>query len=100
VRDGRIATPPKGNLLLPGITRDLVVELCIENGLECRQAPLLEEDLREADEIWVTSSTKEVVPVTRLDGVPVGEGVPGAVWEQVIGIYQRYKEAFRRGEAE
>lgn len=100
VRDGRIQTPPKGNLLLPGITRDLVVELCLENALECREAPLLEEDLREADEIWITSSTKEVVPVTRLDGVPVGNGVPGPVWEQVIGIYQRYKEAFRSGDAD
>lgn len=100
VRDGEVRTPPKGNLLLPGITRDLVVELCVDNGLDCREAPLLEEDLRGADEIWITSSTKEVVPVTRLDGVPVGEGSPGPVWQQVIGLYHRYKEAFRRGEAD
>jgi D-alanine transaminase len=100
VRKGEIRTPPKGNLLLPGITRDLVVELCRGDGLDCREAPLLEEDLREADEIWITSSTKEVVPVTRLDGVPVGEGIPGPMWERVIGLYHDYKAAFRRGEAD
>lgn len=100
VRQGEIRTPPKGNLLLPGITRDLVVELCREAGLDCREEPLLEEDLRRADEIWVTSSTKEVVPVTQLDGMPVGEGLPGPVWEQVIGLYHSYKDAFRRGETD
>jgi len=100
VRGGEIITPRKGNLLLPGITRDLVVELCRRHGLTCREAPLLEEDLRSADEIWITSSTKEVVPVTRLDDVPVGEGAPGPVWEQIIDLYHRYKSAFRDGEEE
>lgn len=98
VRDDTIHTPPKSNLLLPGITRDLVVELCREAGLAVSEAPIAREVLAEADEVWITSSTKEVVPVVRIDGQPVGRGRPGPVWEQVIGLYQRYKDAFRRGE--
>lgn len=100
VADGTVITPPKSNLLLPGITRDLVVELCHRNGIACEERPIDEEALRGADEVWVTSSTKEVVPVVRLDGAPVGSGRPGPVWERMVEIYQAYKEAFRRGEVE
>ncbi len=100
IRDGMIKTPPKGNLLLPGITRDLVVELCRTADLPCEEGPIDETELREADEVWVTSSTKEVVPVTRIDGVPVGDGQPGPIWSRVIELYRAYKESFRRGEVE
>ncbi|WP_303902164.1 D-amino acid aminotransferase [Thiohalomonas denitrificans] len=100
VRNGTVITPPKSNLLLPGITRDLVVELCAHHGLPCEERPIEAAELRDADELWVTSSTKEVVPVTRLDGVPVGNGRPGPVWERMVELYQAYKEAFRRGEVE
>lgn len=100
VRNGTVVTPPKSNLLLPGITRDLVVELCARHRLPCEERPIDEEELFSADELWVTSSTKEVVPVTRLNGAPVGTGVPGPVWKQMVQLYQAYKEAFRRGEVE
>jgi D-alanine transaminase len=100
VRGGVITTPPKGNLLLPGITRDLLVELCHREGLPCEEAPIFEADLREAEELWVTSSTKEVVPVVRLDGVPVGDGRPGPVWRRMIDLYHAYKAAFREGRVE
>jgi len=98
VLDGEVRTPPKSQLLLPGITRDLVVELCREAEIPCTETPLLDSDLRDAEELWLTSSTKEVVPVIRLDGVPVGDGRPGAVWQQIIEHYQRYKRRFRAGE--
>lgn len=98
VRNGEVLTPPKSHLLLPGVTRDLVVELCHEHAIPCRETSLLEEELRAADEIWVSSSTKEVVPVTLLDGVPVGDGRPGPVWQRLIELYQAYKQAFRHGE--
>ncbi len=100
VRNGTVVTPPKSNLLLPGITRDLVVELCARHNLPCEERAIDEGELRRADEIWVTSSTKEALPVTRLDGAPVGEGTPGPVWRQMVEYYHAYQEAFRRGEVE
>lgn len=97
VHNGEVITPPKSNLLLPGITRDLVVELCRNNEVPCEEGPISEQQLRAADEIWVTSSTKEIVPVTRLDAASVGNGRPGPVWQQLIDLYQKYKQAFREG---
>lgn len=100
VNNGVVLTPPKSNLLLPGVTRDLVVELCQQNGVPCVEGAISEMQLREADEIWLTSSTKEIIPVIRLDDLPVGGGKPGAVWQQLIGLYQDYKQAFREGKVE
>lgn len=91
VDQGVIVTPAKGPLLLPGITRDLVVELACAEGLACREGDVSEAELRAADEVWLTSSTKEVLPVTRLDGVAVGDGIPGPVWRRVYALFQDYK---------
>lgn len=98
VADGVVATPPKSNLLLPGITRDLVVELAREHGMACDERPIAQSELEQADEIWVTSSTREIVPVIRLDGVLVGGGVAGPVWQRLYSIYSAYKGAVSRGE--
>lgn len=95
VRDGQIRTPPKSRQLLPGITRDLVVELARQHGLDCREQDIPVATLAEADEIWLTSSTKEILPVTHLDGRPVGDGRPGPVWARMFAIYQDYKQALR-----
>ena len=97
VTDDTVVTPPKSNLLLPGITRDLVVELCRRNGIACSEEPIGEAQLRAADEIWITSSTKEILPVTHLDGGVVGDGQPGPLWSKLFGLYQEYKQAFREG---
>ena len=99
VREGVIETPPKGPLLLPGITRDLVLELAAAHRLPAREADIPVERLRRADEIWLTSSTREIVPVTRLDGAPVGDGRPGPLFRRMHRLYQEYKDAVRRGEA-
>jgi D-alanine transaminase len=95
VRGGKLVTPPQSALLLPGITRDLVVELAGQNGIDCEQAPISAEELHAADEIWLTSSTREILPVTRLDGKPVGSGDPGSLWRRVYDIYQDYKRQLR-----
>ncbi len=95
VRDGVVVTPPKGPYLLPGITRDLVLELATAHGLPCREAEISQGDLHDAEEIWLTSSTREVVPVTRLDGQAVGNGRPGSLWRRMIGWYQAYKQSVR-----
>lgn len=93
VRAETLVTPPKGHLLLPGITRDLVLELAARDGLRCLEAPIPEADLRAAEEMWLTSSMTELVPVVELDGRPVGRGRPGPVWERVWALFQAYKRA-------
>ncbi len=95
IKDGVIATPPKSNLLLPGITRDLVVELCENHQLPCEQRDIQLKELDSADEVWVTSSTKEIVPVIEIDGRIIGNGSPGPVWQQLIALYREYKTRFR-----
>ena len=95
VQDGVIVTPPKGADLLPGITRDLVLELAVKEGLAHREVPITREQLEQADEVWLTSSTREVMPVTRLDGRSVGDGRPGPVWRRMSALYRAYKEHLR-----
>ncbi len=86
--DGEIRTPPKGRLLLPGITRDLTLELCRSHGLPCAEVPITLDALRGAEEVWISSSVSELVPVTHLDGAPIGQGVPGPVWRRCLDLYQ------------
>ncbi len=100
VKDGVIKTPPKGPFLLPGITRDLLLELADSKGFTNHEWQFGLEELQQADEIWLTSSTKEVLPVTRLDNKPVGTGQPGPIWKQMINLYQGYKRALIAGDAE
>jgi D-alanine transaminase len=100
VKEGMVATPPKGRLLLPGITRDLVMELCRRHGIQCEERRLDAQALLEADEIWITSSTREIMPVIELNQRPLANGRPGPIWEQVIKYYQAYKQAFREGREE
>ncbi|MCL5801114.1 MAG: aminotransferase class IV, partial [Gammaproteobacteria bacterium] len=95
VKDNILITPPKGPRLLPGITRDLILELAETHGIACREGAIRENELREADEMWLTSSTKEILPVTRLDGKAVSGGKPGPMWARVIALYQDYKRALR-----
>lgn len=91
VKNGIVKTPPKDGSLLPGITRDLVVELLTESGIPCEEVAIKETELKQADEIWITSSTWEIVPVISLDNNPVGTGRPGEVWQQASEIYQAFK---------
>ena len=96
VNAGVIITPPKTDCLLPGITRDLIVEQAHEHGLAVREAIIKQTELETADEIWLTSSTKEILPVTRLNGQPVGNGQPGKMWHQMYDLYQAYKQTLRQ----
>jgi len=92
VKDGVVKTPPKDGNLLPGITRDLLVELLLESEIPCEEVTITDKELKQADEIWITSSTWEIVPVVKLDAEPVGTGKPGEVWQQAIKIYQAFKD--------
>jgi D-alanine transaminase len=95
VREGVVFTPPHGPDLLPGVTRDLVVELLRAADVPCRERPVPASWLAEAAEIWITSSTKDVVPVTRLDGRPVGAGRPGPLWERIHALFREWRERER-----
>lgn len=97
VRDGVILAPPKTRLVLPGITYDVVLELAAREGMATQVRPIAEAELRAADEIWLTSSTKEVMAVVRLDGHPVGDGRPGPLFRRMHGLYQAYKHTVMRG---
>jgi D-alanine transaminase len=99
VRQGLLVTPPKSPLLLPGITRDLILELAANHGIPYREADITQAELNSADEIWLTSSTREISPVTRLDDRSVGDGKPGPLWQRMIRIYQAYKDTVSAGEA-
>lgn len=99
VANGVLKTPPNSPALLPGVTRDLVLELAKANGIPYREEEIAIEELAGADEIWLTSSTREISPVVRLDDRPVGNGKPGALWYRMIRLYQNYKEAVRQGVA-
>lgn len=91
VFDGVIYTAPKNNHILPGITRDAVLSLAKQAGIEVVEEAVSEARLVGADELWVSSSTKEVLPITTLNGQGVGLGKPGKVWQQIDALYQQQK---------
>jgi D-alanine transaminase len=96
VRRGVIQCPPKSNLILPGITYDVVVELAQAAQLPLEIRDVSEAETRAADEIWVTSSSKEVLAIVQLDGTPVGDGRPGPVFRRMHQLYQEFKRTVMR----
>ena len=97
VKNGTILATPKDNLVLPGITYDVVVELARANGVPLEVRQISEAEVLAADEIWVTSSTKEVLAVSTLNERAVGNGKPGAVFHRMHELYQDFKrEVMRR----
>jgi len=90
IKDKVVKTPAKDGSVLPGITRDLLLELMYKSGLECMETTVSEKALKVADEIWITSSTMGVVPVVKLDGEIVGNGKPGKVWQQANSMYETF----------
>tara|TARA_R110002049_G_C9028067_1_gene551806 strand:- start:117 stop:971 length:855 start_codon:yes stop_codon:yes gene_type:complete len=89
---GIIYTSPKDEKVLPGITRELVIALAAKAGIPLLEQAVTLNELKQADEVWVSSSTKEVLPITLLDGDKVGGGIPGPVWQQIDTLYQHYKK--------
>ncbi|ORU90299.1 MAG: D-amino acid aminotransferase [Cycloclasticus sp. symbiont of Poecilosclerida sp. M] len=95
VKNNQLITPPKSHHLLPGITRDLVLEISQSKGINCIEKEISEEELTRADEIWLTSSTREIMPVTKLNNRPVGDGNPGAIWQKASQYYAEFKQQLR-----
>ena len=96
VKKGVLLAPPKNNLVLPGITYDVVLEIAYAREFEVEVRDISEAETRDADEIWVTSSTKEVLAVTTLDGKPVGDGAPGLLFRRMHALYQDFKRDVMR----
>ena len=90
-RDGVVYTHPKDNLILPGITRDFVLQLLDELKITCKQQAIPKEWLYSADELWITSSTKEVLAATKINEKIVGDGKPGELWRKTHALYQQRK---------
>jgi branched-chain amino acid aminotransferase len=89
VRGGQLLTPPLSAGLLPGITRAFVLELAGELGIPAREERLTPEDLRSADEAFITGTTREVTPVVLVDTAPIGTGKPGAISRRLLDLFRR-----------
>ena len=90
-----LITPPKSPLLLPGVTRDVIVEIADKHEICLKEQAISEKDLFNAQEIWLTSSTKEILPVTRLNDKIISQGKPGPYWHKMINAYQDYIQEHR-----
>jgi D-alanine transaminase len=97
VHEGAVLGPPKSEHVLEGIRYDLIRELCEEVGIAYNLRPIPEGEVLAADELLLSSATKEILPVTKLDGQPVGHGAlrgkPGPVYARLYEAYQRAKQA-------
>ncbi len=90
VKDGVLHAPPEGHEILPGTTRALVFELAARLGIPVHVAPVPEAALRGADEMLIAFATRGVLPVTSIDGAPVGAGRPGPVWRRLFDAFHAY----------
>jgi len=91
-----LLAPPPSPLILTGITYDVVLELAAAHGIPAELRAISEAELRSVDELWMTSSTKEIMPIVRLDGAPVGDGKQGPMARQMDALYQQFKQQVMR----
>jgi len=96
VRDDVLLAPPKDHLMLPGITYDVILELAALASLKTEVRRISEHEVRTAQELWLTSSTKEVLAITHLDGQPVADSRPGPLFRRMHRLYQDYKNTVMR----
>ena len=95
VKGGVLFAPPKDNRILEGIRYGFISDLAAAHGLPFEVRPIAEAEVRDADELILSSATKEVLPVVTLDGRPVGDGRVGPVYARLYGWYQDAKAAAR-----
>jgi len=95
VKHGVVATPLLDNQILPGITRQLALKVLREDGtIPVEERVITMDEVWNADEVWISSSSKELAPVVKLDGKPVGDGKVGPVWEAAAKLYKAGKFEF------
>jgi D-alanine transaminase len=92
VKNGTVITPPLDNQILPGITRLILLGVLSKDGsIPVEERPVTMDEVFDADEVWITSSSKEIAPVIEIDGKVVGNGQPGDVWEAAQKLYSAGK---------
>lgn len=95
VKDGQVATPPLDYQKLPGISRHITIESLRAGGsIPLAERVVTMDEVRNADELWITNSSKHIAPVIELDGQTVGDGQVGPVWEKAMAIYEAVKFDF------
>ena len=99
VKRGVLLSPPKSYLILPGITYDVVTEIAQAARIPLEFRDIGEAEVRGADEVWVTSSSKEILAIVTLDGKPVADGRPGPLFKRAFQLYQEFKAKVMRKEA-
>jgi D-alanine transaminase len=95
VIDGILMTPPKSPAILPGITRDVILEIARKNDIPCSEQDISKANIKKASEIWITSSTREIIPVVELDSEKIADGKPGPVWKMFYKLFQEHKQSLR-----
>jgi branched-chain amino acid aminotransferase len=93
VKHGTVYTPTTYDGILEGVTRKVIIDLCRKHGIPCIEKTLQRHDLYVADEFFLTGSGAEVIPVTKIDGRPVGNGVPGPISKRLIEAFHAYVRA-------
>jgi len=88
VKNGCVYTHPKGPHILPGITREVVLECADYCGINTEEVAISKEGLFDADEVWISSSTREVLPITKIDDTLINQGKVGGIWPLVFDRYQ------------
>jgi len=96
VKSGKLLAPPKDNLMLPGITYDVILEIAAAKDIPHEVRKIAVAEVFAADELLLTSSTKEVLAITQLDGKPVGTGKPGPMFTKLYQLYQDFKREVMR----
>jgi D-alanine transaminase len=86
---GKLVTPPNSNRILPGTSRDAVLELA-DGWLPYEICSLEAREIQSCEEVWIASAGRGVLPVTRVDGEPIGDGRPGALWSEMYARLQRH----------
>ena len=96
VKNGTLLAPPKDNLMLPGITYDVILEIAAANSIPHEVRKISKTEVFDADELLLTSSPKEVLAITQLDGRPIGNAEPGPMFKRLYTLYQEFKRDVMR----
>lgn len=92
VKEGKVITHPLSNMILPGITRKVVLEICRENKIPVEERAISETGLFELDELLITGTISEITPVVQINDVPVGNGIPGEITRLIQKSFLRWSD--------
>ncbi len=100
VKRGVLYTPKRSSEILGGITRELVLQLADANAIQYQEVDVDYEQLLSADEVWISSSTRGIIPVIAVDGVTIGDGSKGPLWARMFELFKDYQHQLMSGETQ